>query len=75
MIRLTIRKRQREGIEAAKQKGKHLGRPKAKYPGNFDEIYMKWRNKEITAKQAYLTLNLSRSTFYKLVASYECKIT
>ena len=26
--RLTIRRRQKEGIEAAKAKGKHLGRPK-----------------------------------------------
>lgn len=25
--RLTIRKRQRQGIDAAKKKGKHLGRP------------------------------------------------
>ena len=69
--RLTIRKRQREGIEAARKKGKHLGRPKAEYPPNFAEIYLKWRNKEITAKQAYQTLHLPRSTFYKLVAKYD----
>lgn len=37
--RLTIRKRQREGIEAAKIKGKHLGRPKLRVPENFDELY------------------------------------
>ena len=30
--RLTIRKRQREGIEAAKKKGKHLGRPSLPCP-------------------------------------------
>ena len=37
--RLMIRKRQREGIEAAKKKGKHLGRPYLKVPDNFDEVY------------------------------------
>lgn len=30
--RNTIRQRQREGIEAAQRKGKHLGRPKLKVP-------------------------------------------
>ncbi|MFA9399202.1 MAG: hypothetical protein ACERKV_13180 [Clostridiaceae bacterium] len=30
--------RQREGIEIANSKGKHLGRPKAIYPDNFDVV-------------------------------------
>lgn len=37
--RLTIRKRQREGIEAAKAKGKHMGRPRLQTPDNFMEVY------------------------------------
>ena len=37
--RLTIRRRQREGINAAKAKGKHLGRPSMIIPDGFPEIY------------------------------------
>ena len=36
--RITIRKRQKEGIEAAKAKGKHLGRPKINQPEKFCQI-------------------------------------
>lgn len=36
--RLTIRQRQREGIQAAKACGKHLGRPTIKLPDNWDEV-------------------------------------
>ena len=32
--------RQAEGISAAKQKGKHLGRPRTRVPEGWDEIYM-----------------------------------
>ena len=40
--RLTTHARQQEGIAAAKVKGKHLGRPKAEYPDNWNEVYSKW---------------------------------
>lgn len=33
--RILIRKRQREGIEAARKKGKYLGRPKMRMPEDF----------------------------------------
>ena len=65
--RLMIRKRQREGIEAAKKKGKHLGRPKSEIPDNFDEVYDTWTAEEITAKEAQKKLGMSSSSFYRLV--------
>ena len=65
--RETIRARQREGIEAAKQKGKHLGRPPLIIPENFDAVIVKWKNGEITAKEAMRLTGLKRSSFYKLV--------
>lgn len=37
--RTTIRQRQREGIEAARSKGKHLGRPPLQTPENWNEVY------------------------------------
>lgn len=42
--RLTIRRRQREGIDAAKRKGKHLGRPRYIKPDNYDEIISSWKS-------------------------------
>ena len=45
--RLAIRKRQREGIEAAKAQGKHLGRPKINQPEEFIQIYEQWKRNEI----------------------------
>ncbi|RHR30205.1 recombinase family protein [Clostridium sp. AF19-22AC] len=69
--RLTIRKRQREGIDAAKLKGKHLGRPAVPRPPDFEQIYQRWKQKEITAKKAMIQLHLSSSTFYRFVRAYE----
>ena len=65
--RETIRARQREGIEAAKQKGMHLGRPTLIIPENFEVVIAKWKNGEITAKEAMRLTGLKRSSFYKLV--------
>lgn len=66
--RETIRKRQREGIDAAKAKGKHLGRPKFVKPDNWNEVLLRWRKKEITARQAQKELGVSKSTFYKNIS-------
>ncbi len=71
--RLTIRKRQAEGIAAAKAKGKYLGRPRLAVPKNFEEVYNKWKAKEITAVKATSALDVSRSSFYKLVKLQETK--
>lgn len=71
--RLTIRKRQREGIDAAKKAGKHLGRPVLSIPENFNEVYMMWKNGEITAKKAMQILEMSSSSFYRKVREFEKK--
>jgi DNA invertase Pin-like site-specific DNA recombinase len=67
--RLTIRQRQREGIDSAKEKGKHLGRPKASLPNNYDDIICLWKNGDITAKEAMTRLGIKKSTFYLLTKS------
>lgn len=69
--RMEIRRRQKQGIEAAKLKGKHLGRPRIKMPDNFDEIYALWKKEEITAKEAMEILNIKSNTFYRFVKKYE----
>ena len=68
--RLTISKRQQEGIEAAKKKGKHLGRPKLIVPDNYGEVYNRWKAGEITAKKAMEMLGMSSSSFYRVAKQY-----
>jgi DNA invertase Pin-like site-specific DNA recombinase len=65
--RETIRKRQAEGIAAARAKGKRLGRPRTSVPENWSEVYTAWRRGEITAKAAMEQSGLKRTSFYKLV--------
>ena len=69
--RATIKQRQAEGIEAAKQKGKKLGRPALTFPANWDEVYASWRAGEITAKTAMEQTGTKRTSFYKLVGMTE----
>ena len=66
--RVRTLQRQAQGIAAAKEKGKHLGRPKADYPENWDDVSGRWKRGEITTKNARSIQNLKRSTFYKLAA-------
>lgn len=65
--RETIRKRQAEGIEAAKAKGKTLGRPALQFPDNWKEVYSSWKSGTITAKAAMEQTQTKRTSFYKLV--------
>lgn len=69
--RHETKKRQAEGIEAARKRGQHLGRRKAEFPPNWSEVYTKWKSKEIKAYTAMELLQLKRTTFYKLVNIYE----
>ena len=71
--RENIKKRQRQGIDTAKANGKHLGRPNAEYPTNWEQMYNNWKSGTITATAAMEQLNMKRTTFYKLVKLYENK--
>jgi DNA invertase Pin-like site-specific DNA recombinase len=68
--RLTIRQRQREGIDAAKKNGKHLGKIATIYPDNWDENYKLWIANKITARGFMSATKLKRTTFYKLLKNY-----
>ena len=64
--RETIRKRQREGIEAAKKKGTvKFGRPQAQKPENWTQVYKSWKKGEITAVKAMELTGLPKTTFYR----------
>lgn len=63
--RNNIKQRQAEGIKIAKEKGVHMGRPKIILPTNFNEVVMRYQNKEINLQQALKILNLNHTTFFK----------
>ncbi|WP_042224129.1 recombinase family protein [Oceanobacillus manasiensis] len=76
--RLDIRQRQAEGIRTAKQKGKHLGRPKVSFntlPADQKEVfkaqYRRWKDGEQTAVQTMENVDMKKTTFYKIVKEYE----
>ncbi len=69
--RKKIRQRQAEGIAVAKASGRHLGRPKIKYPERWGAVYEDWNKGRIKAVEALEILGLKKATFYKLVKAYQ----
>ncbi len=64
--RESIRRRQAEGIAAAKARGVRFGRPEAPVPDNFAQLIIAWERKRITLPELLrLCESLSESTFYR----------
>jgi DNA invertase Pin-like site-specific DNA recombinase len=63
--RENIRKRQAQGIAAAKARGVHMGRPKKRLPDNFDEIVKKWEKGEISMQEVTKICEISEATFFR----------
>jgi len=61
----SIRKRQAEGIKAAKARGVRFGRSVKKLPDNFAEVVKLWEQGKVKTKDALKLLNLTESTFYR----------
>lgn len=72
--RIAIKKRQREGIDSAKAKGKQFGRPKLQFPDDWLENYQLWKEKKVTAVSLMKKWNISNASFYKLVKIHENNI-
>lgn len=62
--RENIRARQAEGISAAHARGVKFGRPIRPVPENFYELHQKWRDKEMSLRQAADACGLPKGTFY-----------
>ncbi len=62
--RTNIRKRQAEGIAAAKARGVKFGRPPAATPENIGEVHQAWRDRKMTLKQAARACGMPPSTYY-----------
>lgn len=68
--RENIKKRQAEGIAAAKLKGVRFGRPEISPPDNFAEIVAAWEAKKITFAEAIRQCGMSEATFYRRLREY-----
>lgn len=68
--RENIRKRQKEGIAAAKAKGVRFGRPEKPVPENFEAIVNEWEKKKISFQEALRQCDMSEATFYRKLKDY-----
>lgn len=62
--RQNIRKRQAEGIAAAKARGVQFGRKRKTMPDNFETVVHQWRQEEVSLKTALSSLGVSRTYFF-----------
>lgn len=69
--RTNIRQRQAEGIAVAKAKGIKFGRPPMPLPSNFQSVYQKWKQGEITGLNAAKQCGMPLSTFRYRAKVYE----
>ena len=68
--RVNIRKRQEEGIKAAKLKGVMFGRPMIKVPDNFGSLVKQWERGHIRAEDVAKECDMSMATFYRRLREY-----
>ena len=70
-----IRERQKEGIEAAKLRNVKFGRPRAKLPGNFEELYERYKQGESCYSLSKEVESVSLSTLRKQLMERQLKDT
>lgn len=61
----NIRKRQAEGIKAARARGVHMGRPVKRPPDNFAELARLWEKGRISTTDLMKQTGLTESTLYR----------
>lgn len=63
--RESIKKRQAEGIAAAKRRGVRFGPPRKPIPAGFESLQKRWRRGEISGRGAARALNVTAQTFLR----------
>lgn len=71
--RVNIRKRQEQGIAAAKARGVRFGRPEVPVPADFRQIVREWEKGRITADTAMERSDMKPATFYRRVRELRMK--
>ena len=65
--RENIKKRQQQGIAAAKARGVRFGRPEKKLPEDFTVLVKQWKKKKIERSEILKICKMSASTFYRKI--------
>ena len=68
--RENIKKRQAQGIAAAKAKGVRFGRPETPLPNDFEAIVKAWEKGMLKTSDALQKCGMSESTFYRRRREY-----
>ena len=68
--RENIRKRQEEGIRAARLRGVVFGRPTIEAPDEVPAVVKRWKSGEISAQDAARECGMSIATFYRRLREY-----
>jgi len=68
--RETIRKRQSEGIAAARARGVRFGRPVKKPPENFGSLVKEWHRGSLPMADVLVQTGLKESTFYRRLREF-----
>ena len=68
--RESIRKRQAQGIEAAKSRGVRFGRPTQSPPDGFIQVVRAWEAERITFQEALQRTGMQRATFYRRLREF-----
>ena len=68
--RANIKKRQEQGIAAAKARGVRFGRPEKPVPGDFPEIVRKWECQELDIGGVLKLCGISDATFYRRLKEF-----
>lgn len=66
----NIKKRQAEGIAAAKAKGVKFGRPEKEIPNDFAKTVLAWEQKMLSLSDVLNKCNISEATFYRRLREY-----
>lgn len=71
--RENIRKRQEQGIAAAKKRGVRFGRPESETPEDFIAVVKSWKQGNIKLEEVLETCHMSKSTFYRKLRKISLK--
>ncbi len=71
--RENIKKRQEQGIAAAKAKGVRFGRPEIPVPDNFGKLVVDWEKKSTSFEETLRLCNMSEATFYRKLREYRIR--
>jgi len=69
--RETIRKRQAEGIAAARARGIHMGRPAKRLPENFMELAKLWGRGKLRTVDFMTLTGMTETTLYRRLREHK----